>query len=623
MAIVSMESNLESIFMSMQGSGIGGGITTVPVEQSTFRVYNSRLYQLHVEGRDLVPTVFGNYYDNSGFTRPYLPLSEYYTQLRDDNGTFGIRNDNLKADNQPYVIRGIGKRWGVSSVDFPESISIKTKGKLSTALALQFRGGLANRDSSVFKDRYKADVARLSKFGNPNSLYTKNQVILQGRNPQTSITSIKYGLTTVDSGNSLIDTIVSKTPYGDYFSLSPQVYNPDSVYSVPGVSGMMFNRMAMAGTDVFNISDQVDDAIGIISNISRRALDLAAPKVAQKVTHKIGEWVDDTKDYLIDVVDYQLVNLSSAKTLREHLDTKIGKGENPQSLMERADGIKKKLKKANAFRKEAGLLFAPEKAAAGKAKLINLDPDAFKDVDVDRVNLIKYGSDKDKKTGKSYDKLDWIPFKFYDTVGKKHIVFRALLSGITDTFSPEYSSERYVGRPDAVHVYQGTNREISFTFDVYPKSDSELMRLWEKLDKLSGLTYPHWTAPDATGGRSMISPHTKLTIGDMYKDAPGYISSLTYAVQDNGTWEVDFAKLPKYVQVSCTYVYIGKRFLEAGPNGKHYDLPFVADTVYQTKGAAFVDKVAGAVVDAAFSKDLSIGDTMKSAFPDILGATGK
>ena len=187
MAIVSMESNLESIFMSMQGSGIGGGITTVPVEQSTFRVYNSRLYQLHVEGRDLVPTVFGNYYDNSGFTRPYLPLSEYYTQLRDDNGTFGIRNDNLKADNQPYVIRGIGKRWGVSSVDFPESISIKTKGKLSTALALQFRGGLANRDSSVFKDRYKADVARLSKFGNPNSLYTKNQVILQGRNPQTSI----------------------------------------------------------------------------------------------------------------------------------------------------------------------------------------------------------------------------------------------------------------------------------------------------------------------------------------------------------------------------------------------------------------------------------------------------
>ena len=621
MAIVSMESNLESIFMSMQGSGIGGGITTVPVEQSTFRVYNSRLYQLHVEGRDLVPTVFGNYYDNSGFTRPYLPLSEYYTQLRDDNGTFGIRNDNLKADNQPYVIRGIGERWGVKNVQIPDNIPLKSK--LSLAVRDQF-GWVANRDVSTFKDRYNADVARLSKFGNPNSLYTKNQVILQGRNPQTSITSIKYGLTTVDSGNSLIDTIVSKTPYGDYFSLSPQVYNPDSVYSVPGVSGMMFNRMAMAGTDVFNISDQVDDAIGIISNISRRALDLAAPKVAQKVTHKIGEWVDDTKDYSIDVVDYQLVNLSSAKTLREHLDTKIGKGENPQSLMERADGIKKKLKKADAFRKEAGLLFAPEKAAAGKAKLINLDPAAFEDIDVDRVNLIKYGSDKDKKTGKSYDKLDWIPFKFYDTVGKKHIVFRALLSGITDTFSPEYSSERYVGRPDAVHVYQGTNREISFNFDVYPKSDTELIVLWHKLNYLAGLTYPHWTAPDATGGQGMISPYSKLTIGDMYKDTPGYISSLTYTVQDNGTWEVDFAKLPKYIQVACTFVFIGNRFLESGINGKHYDIPSIKDVTYQTKGgSAFVDKVANALVEGAFNKDVTIGDTMKEAFPDILGAAGK
>ena len=58
------------------------------------------------------------------------------------------------------------------------------------------------------------------------------------------------------------------------------------------------------------------------------------------------------------------------------------------------------------------------------------------------------------------------------------------LSGITDTFSPEYSPERYVGRPDPVYVYQGTSREIGFTFDVYPKSDQELVFLWEKLNYL-------------------------------------------------------------------------------------------------------------------------------------------
>ena len=109
----------------------------------------------------------------------------------------------------------------------------------------------------------------------------------------------------------------------------------------------------------------------------------------------------------------------------------------------------------------------------------------------------------------------------------------------------------------------------------------------------------------------------------MYNNAPGYISSLTYTVQDNGNWEVDFAKLPKYIQVSCTFVYIGDRLLEAGENAKHYDLPFIADTVYQNQGAVFVDKVATALVDAAFKSDKSFGDTMQQQFPNILGAAGK
>ena len=559
--------------------------------------------------------------NNAGFTRNALGLDNYYAQLFVDDGTFGIRNDSLKADNQPYVIRGIGQKWGNPDSSFPESIGTITRGKLEAAQALQFRGGLASRDPSVFKDRYKADVARLSKFGDPNSLYTNNQVILQGRNPFTSVTSIKYGLTTVDSGNPLIDALVSKTPYGDYLSLSPQVYNPDSVYSVPGVSGMMFNRMAMTGTDVFNISDQIDDAVGIIANISTKALELAAPEAEKVISRKLTNLGQELGEKASGFFANAKIGTGQGKSkkLSEIANTKFGKTD--RSIVERANSVGDKLKKANQFRKEAGLLFANEKAAAAKATFVNLDKAAFEDVAVDRVNLIPYG--KEEYGGTSYDKLDWIPFKFFDVVGNKPIVFRAILSGITDTFNPEYASERYVGRPDNVYVYQGTTREISFTFDVYPKSDRELIVLWTKLNHLAGLTYPHYTSPDATGGQAMISPYTKLTIGDMYNNAPGYISSLTYTVQDNGNWEVDFAKLPKYIQVSCTFVYIGDRLLEAGENAKHYDLPFIADTVYQNQGAVFVDKVATALVDAAFKSDKSFGDTMQQQFPNILGAAGK
>ena len=157
------------------------------------------------------------------------------------------------------------------------------------------------------------------------------------------------------------------------------------------------------------------------------------------------------------------------------------------------------------------------------------------------------------------------------------MVFRAILSGITDTFSPEYASERYVGRPDNVYVYQGTNREISFTFDIYPKSDEELVTLWEKMNYLAGLTYPSWT-PANGGGQGMVAPFSRLTIGQMYTNTPGYISSLTYTVQDNGTWETTFAKLPKYIQASCTFVYVGDRLPSS--TQKQYEVPWIAEQRY-------------------------------------------
>ena len=60
-------------------------------------------------------------------------MDNYYAQLFVDDGTFGIRNDSLKADNQPYVIRGIGQKWGNPDSSFPESIGTVTRGKLEAA----------------------------------------------------------------------------------------------------------------------------------------------------------------------------------------------------------------------------------------------------------------------------------------------------------------------------------------------------------------------------------------------------------------------------------------------------------------------------------------------------------
>ena len=185
---------------------------------------------------------------------------------------------------------------------------------------------------------------------------------------------------------------------------------------------------------------------------------------------------------------------------------------------------------------------------------------------VDIVNIAPYGEDASDK--------DIIPFKFYDVYNDKHITFRAILTGITDNVTTEYNPERYIGRSENVYTYQGTNRQVSFTFDVYPKSRQEMPVLWEKINYLYGMCYPNYT--DAYGGQTMVSPITTLTIGNLYTDTPGYIASINLSVPDNSTWEIeDNLQLPHYCQIAVEYVYIGKYLPNA--KGKHFELNWITD----------------------------------------------
>ena len=202
-----------------------------------------------------------------------------------------------------------------------------------------------------------------------------------------------------------------------------------------------------------------------------------------------------------------------------------------------------------------------------------------KSSNVNKTNIIKYGTNENAFK----DSEGLIPFRFKDVLNDKFIVFDAILSGITDTITPEYSSERYIGRPESVYVYQGVQRSVSFTFDVYPMTRQEMPVLWEKLNYLVGLCYPNWVDSPYAGNQpgdispiTMVSPICELTIGDMYNNTPGYLSSLTMTVQDGTTWEFEEnMKLPHYVQVGVEFVYIGKYLPNA--KGKHFELSWVDD----------------------------------------------
>ena len=181
----------------------------------------------------------------------------------------------------------------------------------------------------------------------------------------------------------------------------------------------------------------------------------------------------------------------------------------------------------------------------------------------DKVNLHPYGDTESSD--------DLVKFQFKDMINKKFIVFRATVSGLTDTISPEWASEKYIGRADSVHVYKGAERSLSFGFTIAPTTKQELFTLWEKLNYLTGLTYPNYT-----DGNRMTAPWTEFTFGDMYKGVPGFIENLSYSIPDNAPYEIDGIELPKVIEATMGFKYVGNNLQTM--QGKHFDLPWLDGT---------------------------------------------
>jgi len=468
-------------------------------------------------------------------------LENLYAQGKTSN-ELGLRK-STRFFTQPFVIKDIDDRWGFGGVE--QFASNNTIAKI-----IDFAGGMLNdiggavlgRSPNEYIGNAIGGLERTGKFLlTPEGIgFLAKQVVLQRRNAQKLRTDVRYGIdvknadgTSFGAGNLLKQTE------------NPRLYNPLSLGSLPGVTKISINT--------FDPTLPFDDLKESIAGyVSQKVIDIATT-VKDTVIKKLGGVASDIGNAIL---------------------SKTPLGNAKDTLQKTGKDIKRKV---GAFNDA----LAAEGGNVSKLTGIKINAGAFSDVGKDRVNLIPYGSrkagdgyiDAIQTDGKTENELDFCPFRFEDSNGKL-IVFRAILSGITDAFTPEYSSERYVGRPDSVHVYQGTNREISFTFDIYPKSDEELIVLWEKMNYLAGLTYPEWASANG-GGLGMIAPFCKLTIGQMYTNTSGYISSLSYTVQDSGTWETTFAKLPKYIQASVTFVYIGDRLPSS--TQKHYELPWVGE----------------------------------------------
>lgn len=183
----------------------------------------------------------------------------------------------------------------------------------------------------------------------------------------------------------------------------------------------------------------------------------------------------------------------------------------------------------------------------------------------DKINLQTYWDETETKTPdiQNLDNMDFATLRFTSIPTKKSVQFRATISGLSETVSPSWDSAKFVGSPFSYYTYSGIERSITFNFKIFSLSIEEHKVAWEKLDFLTGLTYPAGYYDTS----AVKPPFIKFTLGDMYKNKESFIESLSYTIDDNTPWEVEEKGyiLPTIIDTSLTI-----KFVEARNNTKKF-----------------------------------------------------
>lgn len=152
----------------------------------------------------------------------------------------------------------------------------------------------------------------------------------------------------------------------------------------------------------------------------------------------------------------------------------------------------------------------------------------------------------------------------------------ATITGLSETFNPQWAESKMIGSPFSQHIYEGVSREVSFNLKMYSMNSDEHKEMWSKLERLGKLVYPL----DYQSETGFITPPvTNLTIGSLFKSKFGFISSLSYTVDDTGTWELGFGATTNDQSVPKNP--IGQPLFQNNRNldtaGKDWKLPKIID----------------------------------------------
>lgn len=195
---------------------------------------------------------------------------------------------------------------------------------------------------------------------------------------------------------------------------------------------------------------------------------------------------------------------------------------------------------------------------------------------VDKVNVADiFPREGFAATEEAEQLKDFIKFKIalVDTenpLNDEVLLFRAFLESLNDNFTGNWNPYKYNGRAENFYVYNGFDREISFSFKVAPQSMIELKPLYKKLNYLVSSTAPEYVY------RRMRGRYVRLTIGDWCYEIPGFFRNIGLSWTNSYPWETNpldedyISQHPLILNVACNF----KPIHDFTPESK-IDTPFI------------------------------------------------
>ena len=193
----------------------------------------------------------------------------------------------------------------------------------------------------------------------------------------------------------------------------------------------------------------------------------------------------------------------------------------------------------------------------GFGQTFKINAERLSDERLDKVGMSKTGAAE----------LDDIVKLVFKTNSSNLCQFRGTVSGITETFSPSWNAEKPNGRADKMYMMTEFERTLSFNFKVVAYSRMELEPMWAKLKQLATFAMPFYGDSSGYRGRPL-----EFTLGDLWKNHTSLLTSLSYTMSDETSWETDKKyTIPKLVDISIGLTLVGDSIHSENSTSNLYD----------------------------------------------------